>query len=64
MATASRLAGGRSKYMTIKEILDFVFSSFWYWLGTVIILWIPFDGTAKVIRAIRGSGDCEEGEPK
>jgi hypothetical protein len=38
------------------DVLQFIFSSFWIWLGTVILLIIPFWGLAKVIRACRRHG--------
>lgn len=31
------------------EILKFIFSSFWIWLGTVILLGVAVDGFRKII---------------
>jgi len=33
------------------EILKFVFSSFWIWLGTVILIGVAGDASYKVVRA-------------
>lgn len=35
------------------EFLRFVFSSFWTFLGTVVLLGIAFDGTTNIIKALR-----------
>lgn len=32
------------------QILEFVFSSFWNWIGTVIILGLIFEGISYIIR--------------
>lgn len=36
------------------EILQFIFSSFWIWLGTIVLVAAVFGGVAKVIYAFRG----------
>lgn len=36
-------------------VINFIFSDFWHWLGAFLILWIPFDGVAKIIRAIKAT---------
>lgn len=35
------------------EILHFVFSSFWVFLGVMLLLGAMFNGVAKIIRALR-----------
>lgn len=32
------------------EILQFIFSSFWIWLGVVIMLSIPFNSIVKLFK--------------
>lgn len=44
------------------ELLKYIFSSFWIWIGVVIILWIPFDGVAKIICAIKGERKQSDSE--
>jgi hypothetical protein len=34
------------------EYLEFIFSSFWIFAGTVVILSICFDGTAGIVKGI------------
>jgi hypothetical protein len=34
------------------EVLQFVFSSFWVWLGTLILLCTLWNGTAAMVTAI------------
>ncbi len=34
------------------EILDFIFQSFWTFLGSFIILWLPFQFLQNVLRII------------
>ncbi|HYE42737.1 MAG TPA: hypothetical protein VEA15_05025 [Caulobacteraceae bacterium] len=36
------------------EILQFVFSSIWHFLGTVVLLGVIFDGLTSVVQALRG----------
>ncbi len=36
------------------EILQFIFSDFWYFVGTVILLGMLLGGIANVILAMRG----------
>jgi hypothetical protein len=36
-------------------ILDFVFSSFWTWAGTVVLLWTFAVGFAAGVALIRGA---------
>jgi hypothetical protein len=35
------------------EILHFIFSSFWIWLGTVILVGIIVYGVADIVRAFK-----------
>jgi len=35
------------------EILKYVFSDFWIWLGTVILLGVTLDGMANIIGNIK-----------
>jgi len=35
------------------EILKFIFSNFWIWLGVIIIIAVICDGIAKIIVAVR-----------
>jgi len=35
------------------QVLEFIFSSFWIWLGTVIILGVIGTGIADIINSIR-----------
>ena len=35
------------------EILRFIFSSFWHWLGILILIAAVFGGIAKVVYAFR-----------
>jgi len=37
----------------MKEILEFVFSSFWIFIGVAILIAIIFDGIADIIRAFK-----------
>jgi hypothetical protein len=37
-----------SQYLNNMEILEFIFSSFWTWLGCMIILYVPFDFIFKM----------------
>ena len=34
------------------EVLQFVFSSFWVWLGTAILLGIATDGATRMLAAL------------
>ena len=36
------------------EVLEFIFGSFWRWLGTVILLGVIADGIGQLIRNVRG----------
>jgi hypothetical protein len=46
------------------EALRFVFSSFWIWLGFVLILYIPIEAIVKIIsRLIRRSMITKQGWP-
>ena len=36
------------------EILQFIFSSLWHFLGTVVLLGVVFDGLTSVVQALRG----------
>lgn len=38
------------------EVLQFIFSSFWHWLGTFLLLAVVFEGLGGCIRRNR-SGD-------
>ena len=35
------------------EVLQFIFSSFWVWLGTIILITAPIAAFAKVVHAWR-----------
>jgi len=35
------------------EILKYIFSNFWIWLGTVILIGITLDGMSNIIGNIR-----------
>lgn len=35
------------------EILQFILSSFWTWLGAILLIAAVFDGIADVVKAIR-----------
>ncbi len=39
------------------ELLKFIFSSFWTWMGVVILTYAVFDGIAEIIRAFRRGGE-------
>jgi len=46
------------------EIIRFIFSSFWIWLGAVTIIYIPFETIVKVIRLlVRRSNISKHGWP-
>jgi hypothetical protein len=36
------------------EVLQFVMSNIWVFLGTVVLLGVVFDGIVSIIRALRG----------
>jgi hypothetical protein len=36
----------------VLEILQFIFSSFWIWLGTVILLVVIFEGFTDLFKGI------------
>ena len=38
----------------MKDVLQYIFSSFWVFFGSVGLLVCIFDGLVKVIQAIRG----------
>ena len=38
------------------EVLQFIFSSFYVWLGTVILVGITLNGLASIIEAIHKKG--------
>jgi hypothetical protein len=40
---------------TMLEILHFIFSSFWIWAGTVILVAIIADATVSMISAVRSN---------
>lgn len=42
------------------EILQFIFSSFWIWLGTVILITAPIAAVAKVVYAWRCKDDPDD----
>lgn len=42
------------------EVLTFIFSGFWTWLGTVILIGAIGSSASSIVRAIRGRCDCEE----
>jgi D-alanyl-lipoteichoic acid acyltransferase DltB (MBOAT superfamily) len=35
------------------EVLKFIFSSFWHWLGTLVLVAVVSGGLAKVVYAFR-----------
>jgi hypothetical protein len=37
------------------ELLKFIFAGFWHFLGTLILVGVVLNGTAEIIRAIRGT---------
>lgn len=37
------------------EILQFVFSSFWIWLGTAILTWIISGGVSRALVLVLGA---------
>lgn len=39
------------------EVLQFVFSSFWVWLGSVILMISFGSGVASILMALRGRTD-------
>lgn len=39
------------------EVLQFVFSSFWVWLGTLMLIGAASNGVARVYRGARGWKD-------
>lgn len=46
------------------EILNFIFSDFWIWLGFVIIFEMPFTLIAKIVKyLIRGASIRKHGWP-
>jgi hypothetical protein len=44
------------------EVLQFIFSGFWVWVGTVILIFVIGEGVARVVSAIRSPRciDCDE----
>lgn len=42
------------------EIIRFIFSSFWVFVGTVILIGTLFQGIAQVIRAIKGTQEPKD----
>lgn len=48
------------------EILKFVFSSVWIWLGTVVLISIPFQALVWIAGSIFGSREkaSEKDKPK
>jgi D-alanyl-lipoteichoic acid acyltransferase DltB (MBOAT superfamily) len=36
----------------MRDALEFIFSGFWTWAGTVVLLWILVDGLAGAILAV------------
>ena len=44
------------------EIIRFIFSSFWAFVGTVILLGTLFQGIAQVIRAIKGTQEPKDND--
>lgn len=36
------------------ELLHFIFSSAWHFIGTLLLLSVALEGMASVIRAVRG----------
>lgn len=42
------------------EILEFIFSSFWIWVGTLILITAPIAAFAKVVYAFRCKGDPDD----
>jgi len=46
------------------EILQFIFSGFWTWLGAMIILWLPFEFMIRVYtRTLRHLNIRKHGYP-
>lgn len=41
------------------EVLQFIFSSFWIWLGTLILITAPITAFTKVIYAWRGRSEYD-----
>lgn len=41
--------------VTMRSMADFIFQDFPHFLGTVVILYVLFEGLESVIKAIRGS---------
>lgn len=39
------------KYMI--EVLNFIFSSFWIWLGTAMLIGVILNGIANIVSAIK-----------
>lgn len=39
------------------EVLQFIFSSFWIWVGTMFLLGTSLNGVAAIISAMRGKED-------
>lgn len=46
------------------ELLRFIFQDFYHWLGAFLLLWVPFEGVAKIIRAHKGTDKEDEGGAK
>lgn len=42
------------------EIVRFIFSSFWTFIGSVILIGLFFQGVAQVIRAIKGTPEPKD----
>lgn len=42
------------------EILKFIFSGFWIWAGTVVLIGAIGASVGRIIYAMRGRCNCEE----
>lgn len=44
------------------EVLQFVFSSFWHWLGSVMLIMSMGSAVSKIILAVRGIATCDDND--
>jgi hypothetical protein len=59
--SAADVGNSKGGYM---DIVRFIFSSFWVWLGSVIIIYIPFNSVVFIVRAmVRGWMVKKQGWP-
>lgn len=42
------------------EVLTFILSGFWIWLGTIILIAVIGSSASNIVRSIRGHNDIEE----